>query len=110
MDKTNKEETKTFIAPKSNLKLSATDNLYLGVTRRSSNGLTFIYMLVSPRDSMGRYPIMLETNVAAFKNSAKADIYYKTIIDIMRWQSTSYLQTVRKYFQNNAANFYRHIR
>ena len=110
MDKTNKEETKTFIAPKSNLKLSATDNLYLGVTRRSSNGLTFIYMLVSPRDSMGRYPIMLETNVVAFHNPTKADIYYKTIIDIMRWQSTSYLQTVRKYFQNNAANFYRHIR
>ena len=110
MDKTNKEEAKTFIAPKSNLKLSATDNLYLGVTRRSSNGLTFIYMLVSPRDSMGRYPMMTDVNVATFRDSATADIYFKTISDIMRWQSKSYLQQVRKYYQDIAANFYKQSR
>lgn len=110
MAKTNNAESKIFVAPKSNLELSATDRLYLGLTRRSSGGLTFIYTLVSRRDEWGRYPILTETNVVAFKNSAKADIYYKTVLDIMRWQSASYLQTVRKYFRDNAVNFYKRNR
>ncbi len=103
-------ESQVFVAPKSNLSLGATDNLYLAVTRRSAGGLTFIYTLVSARDAMNMYPMIPETTVATFKNSDKADIYYKTIVDVMRWQSTSYLQKIRQYFRDNAANFYKSTR
>ncbi len=103
-------EGETFIAPRPDLRLGATDNLYLGVTRRSANGLTFVYTLVSKRDACNRYPIIPETTVATFKDPAQADIYYKTIIDIMRWQSMSYLQNIRRYFRDSVANFYKQSR
>ena len=103
-------ESKTFVAPKPNLQLDGTDNLYLAVTRRSSGGLTFVYTLVSARDKMNRYPIIPETTVATFKNSAKADIYYNTVLEIMRWQSKSYLQNIRQYFRDSAADFYKRNR
>ena len=100
----------TFVSPLPDLRLGATDNLYLAVTRRASGGLVFVYTLVSPRDSMGRYPMMTDVNVATFRDSATADISFKTISDIMRWQSKSYLQQVRKYYQDIAANFYKQSR
>ena len=103
-------ESKTFVAPKPNLQLDGADNLYLAVTRRSSGGLTFVYTLVSARDKMNRYPIIPETTVATFKNATKADIYYNTVLEIMRWQSKSYLQNIRQYFRDNAADFYKHNR
>lgn len=105
-----KMESKTFIVPKSNLQLGATDNLYLGVIKRISGKMTFVYTLVSKRDDFNRYPIIPETTVAAFNNPDKADIYHKTIVDIMRWQSTSYLQKIRQYFRESAADFYRRNR
>ena len=103
-------ESKTFTAPKANLTMGCEDNLYLAVTRRSVNGLTYVYTLVSARDSLKRYPIIPETTVAVFKNPEKAEIYYQTIQELMRWQSTSYLQKIRQYFRNNAADFYKRNR
>ena len=103
-------ESKTFVAPTPNLELSATDNLYIAVTARVSAKKTFVYTLVSPRTPTGHYPIFPEIKVAAFKDPDKADIYKKTIVDIMRWQSTSYLQKIRQYFRENAADFYKQKR
>ena len=103
-------DQKTFVAPKPDLELGATDKLYLAVTRRSMGDLTFIYTLVSVRDKMGLYPMLPETQVATFKNSAQADIYHKTIIDIMCWQSKSHLQKIRRFFSDRAADFYKQSR
>ena len=69
------------------LNLSMTDKIYLAVSRKYVDSLHYIYSLFCRQDSFGKYCMTPESDIAAFKDKAQADLYYNTLLQIQDIQS-----------------------
>lgn len=71
------------------LVLTADDKMYLALAYGEQNRLAFIYTLVCRRmDKASGYYARAEYEVLTFKKSSDAHIYYETLQQIQRYQST----------------------
>ncbi len=71
------------------LNLSMTDKIYLAVSRQYADNLHYIYTLFCRENRPNNYNMIPETDIAAFKDAAQADIYYNTVLKIQDFQSRS---------------------
>lgn len=69
------------------LNLSMTDKIYLAVSREFRDNLYYIYSLFCRKNNHGKYNIMPESDIAAFRDNSRADLYYNTLVQIKDVQS-----------------------
>lgn len=95
--KTNKEQQTVNVATTNApapagmplLNLSMTDKIYLAVSRQNADNLHYIYTLFCRENRPNNYSMIPETAIAAFKDTAQADVYYNTVKQIQDFQSRS---------------------
>lgn len=78
---------KTVAAPQ--VLLNDRDKVYLATAKKTSDTMTFVYSLVCPRTNGTYYELIPNTEVAAFADPQNADIYYRTVNQIMEYQQRS---------------------
>ena len=78
---------KTVAAPQ--VLLNDRDKMYIATAKKTSDTMTFVYSLVCPRTNGTYYEIIPNTEVAAFTDPQPADIYYRTVNQIMEYQQRS---------------------
>lgn len=72
------------------LVLSASDKIYLATAKKTIKNLTYIYTLacLPDQDRPGQCKLLPTTQVSTFDNKRHAELYYNTINQIMKLQST----------------------
>lgn len=94
-------------APK--LVLNDQDRLYLATAVKSVNKLTFVYTLACHKCNATQWEIMPKTEIATFDNVRDADIYYRTVRQVMDFQQKmpgpkcimeSMADTIKKFMEN----------
>lgn len=96
-------------APK--LSLSATDKLYLAVSKKNSGKLTYVYTLGNMKASGNKWNLNPTITVNTFHKSKEADVFYKTLLAIMELQhKISGAQVMVNVYQNEIQNFKEHTR
>lgn len=78
---------KTVAAPQ--VLLNDRDKMYMATAKKTSGTMTFVYSLVCPRTNGTYYEMIPNTEVAAFTDPQPADIYYRTVNQIMEYQQRS---------------------
>lgn len=78
---------KTVAAPQ--VLLNDRDKMYMATAKKTSDTMTFVYSLVCPRTNGTYYEMIPNTEVAAFTDPQPADIYYRTVNQIMEYQQRS---------------------
>ena len=78
---------KTVAAPQ--ILLNDRDKMYMATAKKTSDTMTFVYSLVCPRTNGTYYEMIHSTEVAAFTDPQPADIYYRTVNQIMEYQQRS---------------------
>lgn len=78
---------KSVAAPQ--LLLNDRDKMYMATAKKTSGTMTFVYSLVCPRTNGTYYEMIPNTEVAAFTDPQPADIYYRTVNQIMEYQQRS---------------------
>lgn len=68
------------------LVLNMTDKLYLATAVKSAGKLTFVYTLACLKSNGNQYNLLPTTEIATFDNSRSADMYYKTVLQVMEYQ------------------------
>ena len=78
------------MASKSNIKpdlqMSMQDKIYLAVVQNYADKLAFVQMLVCLQDCGGMYKAHPVEEIMTFANRAKANIYYKTLLQSQKAQ------------------------
>lgn len=69
------------------LNLSMTDKIYLAVARKNVDNLHYIYSLFCRENRPGNYNLMPEADIATFRDTTQADLYYNTLLQIQDYQS-----------------------
>lgn len=77
-------DNKQISQPK--LTLNDEDKLYLAVAVKSANKLTFIYTLACLKANVRQWNAIPTTEISTFDNVKDADIYFKTVSEIMAYQ------------------------
>ncbi len=77
-------DNKQISQPK--LTLNDEDKLYLAVAVKSANKLTFIYTLACLKANGRQWNAIPTTEISTFDNVKDADIYFKTVSEIMAYQ------------------------
>lgn len=72
---------KTVAAPQ--VLLNDRDKMYMATAKKTSGTMTFVYSLVCPRTNGAYYEMIPNTEVATFTDPQPADIYYRTVNQIM---------------------------
>lgn len=80
-------DNKQISQPK--LTLNDEDKLYLAVAVKSANKLTFIYTLACLKANVRQWNAIPTTEISTFDNVKDADIYFKTVNQIMDYQQKS---------------------
>ena len=72
--------------PKPNLGIDTSAKFYLAVAKRWDDValLTFVYTLYLKQDKNGAYPMQTHQSTSAFDNETHANIFYRTIKDIVQ--------------------------
>lgn len=92
------------------LKLNVMEKIYLALSVKSVNKMIFIYTLVSLRSGRN-YDVFPTTEIATFDNKKDADIYYKTIKEIMRFQGNHMgIQKIREIMTEQIKEFKERVR
>ena len=78
-------DNKQISQPK--LTLNDEDKLYLAVAVKSANKLTFIYTLACLKANGRQWNAIPTTEISTFDNVKDADIYFKTVSEIMAYQN-----------------------
>lgn len=78
---------KTVAAPQ--VLLNDRDKMYMATAKKTSGTMTFVYSLVCPRTNGTYYEMIPNTEVATFTDPQPADIYYRTVNQIMEYQQRS---------------------
>lgn len=78
---------KTVAAPQ--VLLNDRDKMYMATAKKTSGTMTFVYSLVCPRTNGAYYEMIPNTEVATFTDPQPADIYYRTVNQIMDFQQRS---------------------
>ena len=72
------------------LKLNMADRFYLAVTKRAVGNLVFVYTLgCTGRNN--QYEMIANTEIAAFDDAKRAEIYYQTILELIDYEKKSQL-------------------
>lgn len=71
------------------LTLNDADKLYLATATKSVDKLTFIYTLACLKENGKQWNIFPTTEISTFDNVKDADIYFKTVNQIMDYQQKS---------------------
>ncbi len=71
-------------APK--LSLNSMDKLYLAISKKSIGNLTYIYTLANIKAAHNRWNLDATISVTTFKKKSDAEVYYKTLNEIMKLQ------------------------
>ena len=75
---------KSVAAPQ--ILLNDRDKVYLATAKKTSGTMTFVYSLVCLRTNGMYYEMVPSTEVATFADPQPADIYYRTVNQIMDYQ------------------------
>ena len=71
--------------------MNTTDKLFFALARRDVDTLSYVYALVVNKADNG-YPVEMQTEISAFKNAQRANIYYETAKLVMEQQKTGILK------------------
>lgn len=71
-------------APK--MSLNSTDKLYLAVSKKSVGNLIYIYTLGNTKANHNQWNVNTTISVKTFDKKSKAEVYYKTLVEIMKLQ------------------------
>ena len=66
--------------------LNDEDKLYLAVAAKSADRLTFVYTLVCLKANGRQWNAIPTTEISTFDNVKDADIYFKTVNQLMEYQ------------------------
>ena len=93
------------------LNLSMTDKIYLAVHRKHADNLHYIYSLFCRMNNYGKYNMIPESDIAAFKDAAQADLYFNTLSQIQDVQSRGETHRSLSGFAGTyIADFYKKVR
>ena len=102
-------DNKQISQPK--LTLNDEDKLYLAVAVKSANKLTFIYTLACLKANGRQWNAIPTTEISTFDNVKDADIYFKTVNQIMNYQQKSLgPQKIKEMFAGEIKAFKERVR
>lgn len=93
------------------LVLNMTDKLYLATAVKSVGKLTFVYTLACLKSNGNQYNLLPTTEIATFDNSRSADIYYKTVLQVMKNQQKNIgPQKIKEMMMDEILKFHQTVR
>lgn len=96
--------------PKPQLTINISDRFYLAALLRENtkSSLFFVYTLFLLRDAHGAYPMQGHMEAHTYQNLSDAEIYYKTLMDIIDSQrQTDFGAKVHEYYEARVKDFYK---
>lgn len=91
-------------APK--LSLNSMDKLYLAISKKSIGNLTYVYTLGNMKATSNRWNLNTTISVTTFKKKSDAEVYYKTLNEIMKLQHKNlWVQIMVDVYKNEIEKF-----
>ncbi|MBD5388964.1 hypothetical protein HDR63_01775 [bacterium] len=99
--------------PKPALTIDAGQRFYLAALMRRDPQVArwYLYTLFLQRDAFGAYPMISHRETLTFDNATDADVYYKTMLDIIDAQKqTDFGASVHGFYEELIQEFYKMTR
>lgn len=86
--------------------LNSADKLYLAISKKSIGNLTYVYTLGNMKAASNRWNLNTTISVTTFKKKSDAEVYYKTLNEIMKLQHKNlWVQIMVDVYKNEIEKF-----